>query len=979
MRAFGAACLGFVGVRAVRIRAGLVAAVGVLVLVSCRQAPPPREEAVLLPSGRALRLSVSALASDPERYVTSQEEIVLRVSFDPELVELERVDRFVVWAQDPSTGLWDRLATSESGAREVTVSLPTGTVGLRASAVYEGGEEALTPQPGHSPLAWLHVDRSAPRVHWVSPDGTLLARRNGSYLLTWSAEDEGFGLRGSRLEYSTDGGVTWIRISDREPSEGQNRFLWRPPNSVRGDILVRVSVTDAAGNPSDDLLTIPRHGLRPGEPEPGSEGGVAVAARTPGEGDGEGTEAGTDGAGTDGADIVAASGDVTEAGVTGAVAAGDTSEAGPAAGGTPGSPDATSDDTSEGRAGASSAGPVALVPPESTCVKGGSELPVRWSVAPDSGIDPDERIALEFRLEGEEVWTLAAESHVGSGEAGWTVPDVSDGEARLRLVVGSGDDAVTHEAPEPIRIDSVAPTVRIVELPEALPADARLKLEFSGEGCGTVQNVRVYLRGAGDGDFWDGLDSSKVSLTGRELRLDLAWQREGDHDIFIAADDGIGNGGLVPGPGSEVLGTFRLDTAPPRLAVSPSVVPWVAGLSGEVDLEFDPSDCAPPLVIEGREPGAEWTELKRLSGFSAIGSSLSFPVAGAVRSYQVRVAVKDEAGNWRREETPVRVVESPISLETFLRSGSYETGTTQNVRWALHPAARDLEGSLTVRVDHQRELGGAWEKVRDGLAPARTLAWLVPEAISGEQRLRVRLYRGEDLLGEQVSEPFRVVTAGELGGAGFTSASMAVLGEARLALARFDEIESGAVGLSGPAREEAARDVEARLRRAIELDETNDEATYELALFISRVDPEARVDESIDLLQKTLALSPDHAAALNDLGAALIRKGDYERAKSPLSRSLELSPTARARYNLALVEMATGETERARAGFDEILAMDDPEGVAVGDVHYYRAYSSLLEGRPEEARSHLDAHRADMPGPLIRELEAQLGDGSPAP
>ena len=81
----------------------------------------------------------------------------------------------------------------------------------------------------------------------------------------------------------------------------------------------------------------------------------------------------------------------------------------------------------------------------------------------------------------------------------------------------------------------------------------------------------------------------------------------------------------------------------------------------------------------------------------------------------------------------------------------------------------------------------------------------------------------------------------------------------------------------------------------------------------------ARAEE---LLERALALEPADAAAWNDLGVVLVRRGQYRRGIEAIQRSLALDPKhAEAHRNLAVALDRDGQTLAAAVHYREFLAL----------------------------------------------------------
>jgi tetratricopeptide (TPR) repeat protein len=84
-----------------------------------------------------------------------------------------------------------------------------------------------------------------------------------------------------------------------------------------------------------------------------------------------------------------------------------------------------------------------------------------------------------------------------------------------------------------------------------------------------------------------------------------------------------------------------------------------------------------------------------------------------------------------------------------------------------------------------------------------------------------------------------------------------------------------------------------------------------------------RPDEALAAIDAGLAAVPDHAVLQMIRGEALLKKRDYEGARSALTRSLELAgENIRTEYLLGLAYVALGETEKASRYFESSVRYD---------------------------------------------------------
>jgi Tfp pilus assembly protein PilF len=83
------------------------------------------------------------------------------------------------------------------------------------------------------------------------------------------------------------------------------------------------------------------------------------------------------------------------------------------------------------------------------------------------------------------------------------------------------------------------------------------------------------------------------------------------------------------------------------------------------------------------------------------------------------------------------------------------------------------------------------------------------------------------------------------------------------------------------------------------------------------------LDTAIEFYRRALAVDPDDAFALNNLGGALQRRGDLDQALQSLLRAIALQPDyGHFHYNLGIVLTALGDARQAEAAFRRAVERD---------------------------------------------------------
>src|SRR6185436_17102929 len=97
---------------------------------------------------------------------------------------------------------------------------------------------------------------------------------------------------------------------------------------------------------------------------------------------------------------------------------------------------------------------------------------------------------------------------------------------------------------------------------------------------------------------------------------------------------------------------------------------------------------------------------------------------------------------------------------------------------------------------------------------------------------------------------------------------------------------------------EAAEKIRENFQKSLELDPRNYRGAYGMAQLIHRTSPDG-AEDAIRYLQRAVEIKADHAPALNDLGASLILRGEYEAAEEPLRRAVAVENQGSYHYNLS--------------------------------------------------------------------------------
>lgn len=923
--------------RSVRTLAGVVMALVIVAASSCQVSPKSSGQggARARKAGEVLPLVISRIAPAADHYYSTNEKVAVQPSFDPGIINVEEVTGYKLWLKNAVSGTWEQVAISEN--LPITYEAPgEGIHGFRVSVVLEGDREFLIPQGTEDAQIWFCVDNTPPVVKWTGAGKTFFFSGKSRLSLTLEISEQQLGKSPVEVEWSLDDGGNWSPVTTRIARNGEQSFSWFFPQGVEGEVLVRASVKDLAGLVGFDTLI-----LR-------NEGGSVVSS------------------------LDAPAPEAAEAVEGESVATVEASDASPPA-------DASQADVEPVEAEEPEEPEVVIelppalefVSPETECLLAGDEIEVAWKVREEpaaEALDPKAETMLEFYSPAEDSWIAVGDALVEEGVILWTAPEMTLADCRLRLVVGapaSPDEGVetgslSFESPL-FGIDASAPTAACKELPQLAGGHFSFEVELTDEGCAEPVSVQAFLRAEGE-EFWNNVPPARVNTESSEgvftVTLDLQANAEKKFDLYLAATDSLGNVAAAPGVGSESLGMFQLDNSAPLVAIGDPAADWVAGLPATLQVQIDPSDCEGPLVLEGRAPqeNKEWIELATVDDLAFAEDGVHFTVPLGWPELEVRVSARDAMGNVGHGLLSARRLKSAVRLDTMARGGVFQAFDKQEIAWTLQEAALEAPENLLMKLEYRVGDSGAWELLREepAIATQASFEWVLPDASDDDFALRVSLYRGADLIGEDISGSFRIEGLAKTED-GVLKESLIVMGSAvekeKAWRDRYNELSLSGAPVEAAAQAELAGLAQAAISdydKAVSLDSKNSEATFRLSMLLNDVDPEANSDKILSLLEKTLEEDPANMSAQMNLGAVLIQRNELDRAQGVLEKALAQEDTGQARFNLALTFLFKGDAGAARLEFERALAKggDVPEGLA----WFYIAWAHAEEGNVDTAR-----------------------------
>jgi hypothetical protein len=158
--------------------------------------------------------------------------------------------RIYVSADNGAT--WQEAASSDVPSDPIVWRAPrAGRFGLYAAATDKGGNVQLAPAPATKPQLYTTVTAVGPIVVLQNMNSGGYYRGGAIQAVAWEVSGTGVTDRSVALEYSVDGGATWVAIARDLPASGQ--FDWTVPKVDTASAAVRVrAVTDDGQTGSDE-------------------------------------------------------------------------------------------------------------------------------------------------------------------------------------------------------------------------------------------------------------------------------------------------------------------------------------------------------------------------------------------------------------------------------------------------------------------------------------------------------------------------------------------------------------------------------------------------------------------------------------------------------------------------------------------------------------------------------------------------------
>ena len=145
-----------------------------------------------------------------------------------------------VWVTRNEGSTWRQLTLDKDKTSPVRFMVEEdGLWGFRTRAVNDVGNSEDAPRAGAPPSLSLIIDTIPPEVELL---GSTVS--NGKLRLVWSVKENNLPLNPVRIDYSLDGGHTWVISKDNIPQAGG--YSIDLPHGVGDEFDVRVAVKDLA-------------------------------------------------------------------------------------------------------------------------------------------------------------------------------------------------------------------------------------------------------------------------------------------------------------------------------------------------------------------------------------------------------------------------------------------------------------------------------------------------------------------------------------------------------------------------------------------------------------------------------------------------------------------------------------------------------------------------------------------------------------
>jgi hypothetical protein len=156
------------------------------------------------------------------------------------------INKVEVWMTRDEGQTWERLCEDPDHKSPADIDLPgDGVYGLVLVVCSGSGTCSPIPARGDAPDYRVEVDTTSPsaQLTGVRPGSAADA---GTITITWTASDKNLKAEPIDLEYANRADGPWAPIAKGIRNDGSYR--WNAPRDLTGEIYVRLSANDEAGN-----------------------------------------------------------------------------------------------------------------------------------------------------------------------------------------------------------------------------------------------------------------------------------------------------------------------------------------------------------------------------------------------------------------------------------------------------------------------------------------------------------------------------------------------------------------------------------------------------------------------------------------------------------------------------------------------------------------------------------------------------------
>ncbi len=157
------------------------------------------------------------------------------------------LDAVQLWYTLDDEKTWELFGADDDRQSPMTFRASAeGLVGFFFVLTNATGASSAAPTSGTSAHHWAMIDFTPPVVQ-LHPLRATVVMGERVVQVRWTAIDTQLSKRPVRLDYRLPPITTW-QAASREPLANTGRFDWRIPDSVSGDVEMRVTVTDLGEN-----------------------------------------------------------------------------------------------------------------------------------------------------------------------------------------------------------------------------------------------------------------------------------------------------------------------------------------------------------------------------------------------------------------------------------------------------------------------------------------------------------------------------------------------------------------------------------------------------------------------------------------------------------------------------------------------------------------------------------------------------------